>query len=168
MLWFLSSLLKKCPIRKTYWLCFLCLCQTNKKGGEAVDKIKFNMLNMCTCTGTQWYKKQTNFWTGSYSGLQNVKSLRISKYQHVFWQISVQNVNVWFSLACVCRVCFLHYSSWCLESEFPAHGLCLRWARACNAAAAIQEIFFVAPFWLTFCLTPQLYNCIMMWTTAVW
>lgn len=87
-------------------------------------------------------------------------------FRYVFWQISEQYVNVWVSLACVCRVCFLHYSSWCLESEFPAHGLCLRWARACNTAAAIQEIFFVAPFWLIFFLTLQLHYCIMMWNNC--
>lgn len=26
------------------------------------------------------------------------------------------------------------------ESKFPAHGLCLRWARTCNSIAAIQEL----------------------------
>lgn len=53
---------------------------------------------------------------------------------------------------CLQGVFFLHLSSWSVESEFPVHGLCLRWARACNSAAAIQEIFLVAPFRLFYFL----------------
>lgn len=70
-------------------------------------------------------------------------------------------VNMFF-LSYLCspvsaRCVFCIIALWCCESPFPADGLCSRWLRGRNAAAAIQGIFLCGSF-LTHFLSLPLHN----------